>query len=90
MSVSRHRRLLVLALVAAAAPGLSACRTAKATGAVAGTVGGAAIGGATAGARATGAVVGAAGGAIVGSAVDRNNNAARCFEQGVEIPCPPR
>ncbi|NJC09123.1 uncharacterized protein YcfJ [Polymorphobacter fuscus] len=68
---------------------LPACRTAKATGAVAGAVGGAAVGGATAGARATGAAVGAAGGAIVGAAVDRNANATRCFDRGVEVACPP-
>lgn len=69
---------------------LAGCRTAKATGAVAGAAGGAVVGSATAGARATGAVVGAAGGAIVGSAVDRNANANKCFERGVEVPCPPQ
>ena len=81
-------RAMMICAVLAGGFSLSACRTAAATGAVVGTVGGAAIGGATAGARATGAVVGAAGGAIVGAAVDRNGNAVKCFERGVEITCP--
>lgn len=83
-------RMMIICALLAGGISLSACRTAKATGAVVGTVGGAAVGGATAGARATGAVVGAAGGAIVGAAVDRNGNAVKCFERGVEIACPPQ
>lgn len=83
-------RLMLLGAMVLSGLSLSACRTAAATGAVVGTVGGAAVGGATAGARATGAVVGAAGGAIVGAAVDRNGNASKCFERGVEVACPPK
>ena len=83
-------RIAIVGAVAACAFVLAGCRTATATGAVVGTVGGAAVGGATAGARATGAVVGAAGGAVVGAAVDRGNNADKCFERGVEVACPPR
>ena len=83
-------RFLVLGAVLASAVVLAGCRTATATGALVGTVGGAAVGGATAGARATGAMVGAAGGAIVGAAVDRNGNAQTCFERGVEVVCPPK
>ena len=69
---------------------LAGCATHKGTGAAVGAAGGAAMGAMTGGSALAGAAIGGAGGAIVGSAVDRDVNSGKCFQRGVEVPCPPK
>ncbi len=85
----RTLNLMTLAALVVAGASLAGCETHTGTGAAVGAAGGAVAGGLTGGSRATGAAIGAAGGAIVGGAVDRDVNSGKCFQKGVEVPCPP-
>ena len=86
----RVLNMATMVAMAAASIGVAGCATHTGTGAAAGAAGGAAAGLLTGGSVATGAAIGAAGGAIVGGAVERDENSNKCFQRGVEVPCPPK